>query len=127
MPELQLTLLRRLTSWCATGLPTGFQSHWRIVGERGTVTWDGADGFECEVEDGDEGFFRPVKSVEVPDGEWGDKAAGHGGILREFVDAMRGGPAPETNAADNFNSLEMVLGAVESSEGKRRVELGGGS
>ena len=111
-------------SWCATGLPTGFASSWRIIGERGTVVWDGAENFGCEVEDGDAGFFRPVKSVEVPGGEFGTKAAGHGGILREFVDAIRGGAAPETNAADNFNSLQMVLGAIESSEGGRRVELG---
>ena len=111
-------------SWCATGSPTGFQSSWRIIGERGTVLWDGAEGFRCEVEDGDEGFMRPVRAVEVPEGEWGDKAAGHGGILREFVDAIRGGDLPETNAADNFNSLQMVLGAVESSESGRRVELG---
>ena len=108
-------------SWCATGLPTGFQSHWRIIGERGTVLWDGGEGFQCEVEDGDEGFFRPTRAVEVPDGDFGTKAAGHGGILREFVDAIRGGDLPETNAADNFNSLQMVLGAVESSESARKV------
>ncbi len=110
-------------SWCATGLPSGFQSSWRIIGERGTVTWDGAAGFGCEVEDGDAGFFRPVKEVEVPDGDFGAKAEGHGGIMREFVDAIRGGPPPETNAADNYNSLAMVLGAVESSDGGLRVSL----
>ena len=110
-------------SWCATGLPTGFQSHWRIVGARGTVLWDGGDEFQCQVEDGDEGFFRPTREVEVPGGDFGAKAGGHGGILREFVDAIRGGAAPETNAADNFNSLQMVLGAVESSGSGRRVEF----
>ena len=110
-------------SWCATGLPSGFQSSWRIIGEKGTIIWDGAEGFRCEVEDGDEGFFRPVKAVEVPTGEWGAKAQGHGGIMREFVEALRGGDAPETNAADNYNSLAMVLGAVESSDGAMRVTL----
>ena len=110
-------------SWCATGLPTSFQSHWRIIGERGTILWDGADGFQCEIEDGDEGFFRPTKSLEVPGGNFGAKASGHGGIMREFIDAIRGGDAPETNAADNYNSLAMVLGAVESSELGARVNL----
>ena len=110
-------------SWCATGLPTMFKSHWRIIGERGTVTWDGDQGFGCEIEDGDSGFMRPVKAVEVPNGDWGAKAGGHGGIMREFVDATRGGPRPETNAADNYNSLAMVLGAVESSDSGMRVSL----
>lgn len=110
-------------SWCATGLPSGFSSSWRIIGERGTITWDGDQGFQCEIEDGDSGFMRPVKAVEVPDGEFGFKASGHGGIMREFVDAIRGGEAPETNAADNYNSLAMVLGAVESSDAGMRVNL----
>ena len=110
-------------SWCATGLPTGFESSWRIIGEGGTVIWDGKEGFACEVENGDEGFMRPVKAVEVPTGEFGAKAEGHGGIMREFVAAIRGGDAPETNAADNYNSLAMVLGAVESSDSGMRVSL----
>ena len=110
-------------SWCATGLPSGFGSSWRIIGERGTVIWDGADKIQCEVEDGDEGFMRPVKAVEIPTADFGAKASGHGGIIREFVDAIRGGDAPETNAADNYNSLAMVLGAVESSDAGMRVNL----
>ena len=28
-------------SWCADGLRTSWESAWRIVGERGTLTWDG--------------------------------------------------------------------------------------
>ncbi len=110
-------------SWCATGLPSGFQSSWRIIGEKGTVLWDGKEGFQCEIEDGDTGFMRPVKTVEVPEGDFGAKAESHGGIMREFVDAIRGGDAPETNATDNYNSLAMVLGAVESSDSGMRVNL----
>jgi len=111
-------------SWCATGLPSGFQSGWRIIGERGTLLWDGAEGFSCEVEDGDEGFFRPVKTVEVETGEFGFKAQGHGGVMREFLNAVRGeGPASETSARDNIHSLAMVLRAIESSETGRVVTL----
>jgi len=111
-------------SWCATGLPSGFQSGWRIIGERGTLLWDGGEGFSCEVEDGNEGFFRPVKTVEVPTGDFGFKAQGHGGVLREFISAVQGGgPAPETSARDNIHSLAMVLRAIESSETGRVVTL----
>ena len=110
-------------SWCAPGLPTGFGSSWRLIGERGTIIWDGADGFACEIEDGDDGFIHSVKSLEVPPGDFGFKASGHGGIMREWVAAIRGGPTPETSAADNYNSLAMVLGAVESADLGARVSL----
>jgi predicted dehydrogenase len=112
-------------SWCATGLPSGFSSHWRIIGEKGTVLWDGGEGFQVEVEDGDEGFMRPVKALEVPNGDFGFKTQSHGGIIQEFVNAIKGDTAPETQAADNIKSLSMVLGAVESSERGEKVALTG--
>jgi len=112
-------------SWCATGLPSGFQSAWRIIGTRGTLLWDGGEGFQCEIEDGDEGFFRPVRSVEVPDGQFGFRAEGHGGVIREFLNAVQGsGGSPETSASDNIHSLAMVLGAIESSDAGRVISLG---
>ena len=104
-------------SWCATGLGTGFGSHWRIIGERGSLLWDSGGNFQCEIEDGDEGFFRPVQKLDVPDGEFGLKEAGHSGVIREFLNAVQGsGPLPETRASDNIHSLAMVLGAVQSSD-----------
>ena len=111
-------------SWCATGCPSGFQASWRIIGERGTVLWDGAEGFKCEVEAGEEGFFRPVQIVEIPSGDFGEKTRGHAGIMREFLDALQGGLPPETVASDNLHSLAMVLGAVESAELGQRVAIG---
>lgn len=110
-------------SWCATGLPTGFGSGWRIIGERGTILWDGGQGFQCEIENGDEGFFRPVEQVEVPDVAESHKTQNHSGLIREFLDAIRGGEAPETRAEDNFGSFEMVERAVESSEKKARIQF----
>ena len=110
-------------SWCATGLPSGFSSSWRIIGERGTVLWDGGETFQVEVEDGDTGFIRPVKQMEVPQGEFGDKILGHGGVMREFLNAVAGGPQPETRAEDNIKSLGMVLGAVDSAGQGVRIEL----
>ncbi len=110
-------------SWCASGLKSDFQSHWRIIGTLGTVLWDGKEGFQCEITDGDTGFQYPVKSLEVPGGEFGSKAQGHGGVIREFLDAISGESAPETRASDNIQSLRMVLGAVESSESGAKVHL----
>jgi predicted dehydrogenase len=34
--------------------------------------------------------------------------------MNQFVEAVRGGPMPETNSADNIRSLAMVLAAIES-------------
>ncbi len=111
-------------SWCATGLPSDFASHWRIIGTRGTILWDGKEDFRCEVEDGNEGFQRPVRSVEMPGGDFGWKAQGHGGAIREFLDAVQNGAGePETRAQDNIKSLKMVLGAVESSRSGAKVRL----
>ena len=110
-------------SWCATGLPSGFGSAWRIIGTRGTVSWDGGESFECEIEDGGEGFFRPVKSVEVPDGDFEAKSKSHASVIREFVDAIRGGNSPETRAEDNIQSLSMVLNAVKSAESGQKVQF----
>jgi predicted dehydrogenase len=112
-------------SWCAPGLPTGFGAHWRIIGTRGSLLWDANEGFECEVEDGDEGFFRPVKILDVPDGPFAFKAQGHGGLIREFLSAVQNRASePETSGADNIKSLLMTLGAVESSQARRLIELG---
>ncbi len=114
-------------SWCATGLPTGFGSFWRIIGERGTVTWDNQQGFACEVEAGNDGFFRPVETLEVPDGDFGAKAQNYAGIMREFFDSINGGPEAETSAFDNIKSLSMVMGAVESSNRGEKIVLHDGT
>ncbi len=111
-------------SWCATGLPTGFGAHWRITGTRGSLLWDAVEGFECEIENGDEGFFRPTQTLGVPDGEFGYATQGHGGVIREFLNAVQGsGVEPETSGRDNIKSLSMVLGAVRSSDSRQVVEL----
>ena len=110
-------------SWCATGLPSGFASHWRIVGDRGTVLWDGADDFRCEVESGEEGFIRATEKLEIPTGEFGTKEQGHGGIIKEFLECVRTGQLPETHANDNLESLKMVLGAVQSSRAQALISL----
>jgi predicted dehydrogenase len=36
--------------------------------------------------------------------------------MNQFVEALRGGPKPETNSADNIRSLAMVLASIESVE-----------
>jgi predicted dehydrogenase len=93
-----------------------------VIGTRGTLLWDGNDGFEAARVAGDEGFFRPLEPVEVP------RLAeplieGHAGVIANFVKAVRAGRAPLTPGTDNIRSLAMVLGAIESAETQAWVAI----
>lgn len=106
-------------SWCAEGLNTNWDASWHICGTNGTVKWNGADTFQAESPQGDEGFMRPVtpKSVPIPKLDY----AGHSGVIHDFIDAVQTGKPPMTQAADNIKSLAMVFAAIESAETGKRV------
>ena len=48
---------------------------------------------------------------------------GHAGVIRDFLDSLEEGRAPQTDCRDNIKSLAMVLAAIESAETGRRVEV----
>ncbi len=110
-------------SWCAEGLNTTWECAWRIIGTRGSVTWDGAEGFSAQVVAKTGGFHSEMRDVALPPYSPADKTGGHAGLIREFVDCVQTGVIPETVAGDNIHSLAMVFGAIESAETDRRVEL----
>ncbi|WP_281353085.1 Gfo/Idh/MocA family protein [Aureimonas leprariae] len=110
-------------SWCADGAPTSWESAWRIVGAKGTLLWDGHDGFEARVTSGSDGFFRETASLVVPEVEDATETQGHASVIRDFLRAIDGGTAPETVATDNIASLAMVFGAIESAGTGRRVAI----
>jgi predicted dehydrogenase len=110
-------------SWCAEGLNTTWESRWHIIGERGSVFWDGAGGFQAEVVKEAGGFLSELRSVDVPARDDPAKGGGHTGAIREFVHCVRTGCVPETVCTDNIRSLAMVFGAVESSESGRTVTI----
>jgi predicted dehydrogenase len=110
-------------SWCAEGLNTTWESRWHIIGEQGSVIWDGAEGFKAEVVAEADGFFSTLEAVEVPPLAATVKTGGHDGAIREFVRCVRSGARPETIAADNIKSLAMVFGAVASAESGRRERI----
>lgn len=105
-------------SWCADGARTSWEAAWRIVAERGSVTWDGFDTIETEVvaDEPREGLFSGVTRLEVPPPDAVDRVGGHLGVITDFLSAMRTGVPPETSAADNFKSLAMVFAAIRSAE-----------
>ncbi|MET3614350.1 putative dehydrogenase [Rhizobium aquaticum] len=111
-------------SWCAEGANTAWEATWRIIGTKGTLLWDGNEGFEAHVVAGDEGFFRPLEAIEVPPlGE--PLIEGHGGVIADFVRSVLNGATPLTVGSDNIQSLAMVAAAIESANAgeKRRVDL----
>ncbi len=103
-------------SWCSEGLHTTWECDWRLIGENGSVRWDGADAFQAQVVTKRGGFFSEVQDVPVPEIDPGSKVGGHGGNISEFIRCVREGGTPETIASDNIKSLAMVFGAIESAE-----------
>lgn len=103
-------------SWCAEGLNTSWECAWRIIGEQGSLLWDGGDDFCAEVVTKTGGFRSEWEEVPVPEIDPGSKVGGHAGVMRDFLQAVRTGSTPETVARDNIKSLAMVFGAIRSAE-----------
>ena len=111
-------------SWCAEGLNTTWESEWRIIGERGTATWNGGQDLRAQVAEKVSGLLSEVREVEVP--PYGADSGGvgsHGGLIRDYVHCIRTGVIPETVCTDNIKSLAMVFGTVESAESRNRVDV----
>jgi predicted dehydrogenase len=111
-------------SWCADGLRTSWECAWRFVGVKGSLLWDGHDDIRIETATGARsGLFDDVAGLAVPPLDPADKIGGHFGVMQDFIAAVRGGGAPETNGRDNIKSLAMALGAIKSAEQGRRIEI----
>ena len=112
-------------SWCAEGLQTSWESAWRLVGSKGTLTWDGGADIRIEVGAGPprERLFDSVAKREVPALAPDDAIDGHAGVIAAFVAAVKSGRPPETSSEDNIHSLAMTLGAIASAEQGRYVSI----
>ncbi len=110
-------------SWSAEGANTSWESAWRITGTKGTLIWDGAEHFEARVVDGDTGFFRDLKDIDVPAPADADQTHGHASVIADFLAAIECGRPPETASNDNIKSLAMVFAAIESAKTGQRVTI----
>lgn len=112
-------------SWCAEGANTSWESAWRFIGERGSLTWDGGDGFQAQVVTETGGFRSSFAEVAVPPASDADLAAGesHADVIRDFVACIRTGATPQTVCTDNIRSLAMVFGAIESATANRAIQI----
>ena len=110
-------------SWCSEGLNTTWECQWRAVGIKGSAAWDGAADIRAEItSEKTKDFFQPKKQlpVRIPAKY---SASGHALTIRNFIDCVRNGRAPETVCTDNIKSLAMVFGAIESAESGTRVRI----
>jgi predicted dehydrogenase len=107
-------------SWCADGLMTSWEGDWRAVSGEGTALWPGRGEPFAEIVKNSDGFHREVNRVEQARE---DLASGISGSLQEFVNALNTGTTPQGECHDNFKSLAMVFGAIESSRQGRRIQI----
>lgn len=111
-------------SWCADGFRSSWEAGWRIVGERGSLIWDGFDTLKAELATTvRDGLFDRVETVAVPPLDERDRIGGHVGVIQDFIRAVEQGDEPETRGTDNIKSLGMVFAAIESAETGRRIDI----
>jgi predicted dehydrogenase len=90
-------------SWCAPGLETSWNGHWRASAAGGTAYWDGDNAPTVELASGDTAVA-----------ELTDEPEEIAGSLAEFVAAVRSGAVPQSEAHSNVISVAMVEAAVQS-------------
>ena len=110
-------------SWCAEGLNTSWESDWRVVGSRGSATWDGDENIKAQSVRKSNEFHSLMRDVKVPLLAKKDRIGGHSGLIDEFIYCIRNNKNPETICTDNIKSLAMVFASIESSQKGRSVKI----
>ncbi len=110
-------------SWCAQGLNTSWESEWRIICEKGSIKWDGAEHYQVQVVSETSGLISNYQDLQIPEYDLKDKVGAHAGLIKEFVHCVRTGKKPETICTDNIKSLSMVFGAIESAKRQSSLDI----
>ena len=110
-------------SWCAEGLNTTWESEWRVIGQQGSVIWEGGGHIRAQVVAETGGFCSIYRDADIPPYASTDKVGGHVGLIRDFVRSVQTGTPPETICTDNIKSLAMVFGAIESAQQRKPIEV----
>lgn len=110
---------------CGCGGITDWNCDWRIIGEKGTLLWNGQSAIQVELVEEAQGFHSRMRREEVPVPKLPPDKSGHAGLINEFLRCVDEGGEPETVGHDNFHSLAMVFAAIESSEAGQKVAVPG--
>ena len=84
-----------------------------MIGERGTLTWDGENAPVIELQDAEP---REVAATYTGN-------TGHTGCLDEMFAARAGGRESDTSYTDNIKSLAMCHAAIASARRRARIEI----
>lgn len=112
------TILSYRGSWSSVGFNTSYNGNWNIVGEFGTIMWNGDLDLSLEKRTQDNHIV--VEKVSLPQ-EFQLKP--YELFLYElrqnlelFIKSISNSTLPDCWCGDNINSLAMVLSAIKSSE-----------
>ena len=109
-------------SWCAEGHNTSWECDWRIIGERGTIKWDGGSDLTAQVKrEGASGFILASDEIKLDMLEIGKH--GHEGCFDEMFNALSEGRRAETDCRENYFAMNMVYGAIESAASGTKIKL----
>jgi predicted dehydrogenase len=108
-------------SWCAEGLHTSWQGNWRIIGTKGTITYEQDNDPIGQIVSYDDEQNRTTHELELAPKV--DMAKGQHGALKEFLAAIDGGPTPQGECHDNIKSMAMVDYAIQSADAGQRVDV----
>ena len=106
-------------TWNARGLPTWWNSEWRIGAQHGSATWDGTGAPVFGTEDEEE-TARLQAAIDAETAPEPDQIAAS---LVECVSALREGRTPMCEIHENVLSFAMVEAAVAAVERGERVEI----
>ena len=109
-------------SWCSEGHNTTWECDWRLCGETGSIKWDGAKAPSVQsVNPGSNGFIRQCDEYPLPLTE--TKYKGHEGCFEEMFAALSENRPAETDCRENYHSMNMVYGAIESAKYGRKIMM----
>ena len=111
-------------SWVAEGLPTSWESEWRVIGQNGTAHWDGAEGIRAQIAVGrkPDSHISMLEDVGIPP-KVKRPRTGHVALIQDFARCLREGRAPETICTDNIKSVAMAFAAGQSAETGQKVQV----
>jgi len=110
-------------SWCSEGFNTTWECDWRLIGEKGTIKWDGGGKLSAQIKREDEsGFMIPCDERKL-DFIDTDKKQGHEGCFDEMFEALTEKRYAETDCHENYHAMNMVYGAIESAKSGNKIVL----
>ncbi|CAN5138830.1 Gfo/Idh/MocA family oxidoreductase [soil metagenome] len=99
-------------SWASTGEPTLWAGEWVVECAGGTVAWTGRDN---TTTDGDSVVVHPLEGEPYELELIADDVFDRLGSVAEFRSAIAEGREPMTSGRANLLTLDLTLGAIESS------------